>query len=70
MATEKNFEYLGQSFQLQLLNQIVVDKDFAHSIADVIEPKYKTNKFNYLDSTSIEIAINKSTENFNIIYKP
>jgi len=29
---DKNFDYLGNSFQLQLLNQIVVDKDFAHSI--------------------------------------
>jgi replicative DNA helicase len=45
MATEKNFEYLGQSFQLQLLNQIVVDKDFAHSIVDVIEPNYFENKY-------------------------
>ena len=45
MATEKNFEYLGQSFQLQLLNQIVVDKDFAHSIVDVIEPSYFENKY-------------------------
>lgn len=45
MAAEKNFEYLGQSFQLQLLNQIVVDKEFAHSIVDVIEPNYFENKY-------------------------
>jgi len=45
MAAEKNFEYLGQSFQLQLLNQIVIDKNFAHSIVDVIEPTYFENKY-------------------------
>ena len=45
MAAEKNFEYLGQSFQLQLLNQIVVDKEFSHSIVDVIEPNYFENKY-------------------------
>jgi len=45
MATEKNFDYLGQSFQIQLLNQIVVDKLFAHSIIDVIEPNYFENKY-------------------------
>ncbi len=45
MATGKNFEYLGQQFQLQLLNQIVVDKDFSHSIIDVIENSYFENKY-------------------------
>jgi len=45
MATEKNFEYLGQTFQLQLLNQLVIDKEFAHSIIDVIEPTYFENKY-------------------------
>jgi len=45
MAAEKNFEYLGQSFQLQLLNQIVIDKEFSHSIVDVIEPNYFENKY-------------------------
>jgi replicative DNA helicase len=45
MAAEKNFEYLGQAFQLQLLNQIIVDKEFAHSIVDVIEPSYFENKY-------------------------
>ena len=29
MATNKNFEYLGNNFQIQLLNQIIVDKDFS-----------------------------------------
>jgi replicative DNA helicase len=45
MATSKNFEYLGNTFQLQLLNRIVVDKDFSHSIIDVIENDYFENKY-------------------------
>jgi len=45
MSSHKNFEYLGQSFQLQLLNQIIVDKDFTHSIIDVIEPTHFENKY-------------------------
>jgi len=36
MASNKNFDYLGSTFQLQLLNQIVIDKDFSRSIIDVI----------------------------------
>mgnify|MGYP000651302545 CR=1 FL=1 len=45
MATSKNFEYLGNTFQLQLLNQIIVDKDFSHTILDVIENEYFENKY-------------------------
>jgi len=45
MATSKNFEYLGNTFQLQLLNQIIVDKDFSRSIIDVIENNYFENKY-------------------------
>jgi replicative DNA helicase len=45
MATGKNFEYLGNTFQLQLLNQIIVDKEFSHSILDVIENSYFENKY-------------------------
>jgi replicative DNA helicase len=45
MATNKNFEYLGNNFQIQLLNQIILDKDFSHSIIDVIEPTYFENKY-------------------------
>ena len=45
MLAHKNFEYLGQSFQLQLLNQIILDKDFAHTIIDVIEPSHFENKY-------------------------
>ncbi len=41
----KNFEYLGNTFQIQLLNQIIVDKEFAQSIVDVIEPTYFDNNY-------------------------
>ena len=45
MNTDKNFDYLGQTFQLQLLNQIITDKDFAHSIVEVVENSYFENKY-------------------------
>jgi replicative DNA helicase len=45
MPTTKNFEYLGNTFQLQLLNQIIVDKDFSQSIIDVIDNNYFENKY-------------------------
>ena len=45
MATNKNFEYLGNNFQIQLLNQIIVDKDFSQSIIEVIENSYFENKY-------------------------
>ena len=45
MSKEINFGYLGNSFQLQLLNNIIVDKDFANSIVDVLEPKYFDNQY-------------------------
>ena len=41
----KNFDYLGNGFQIQLLNQIIEDKDFSQSIVDVIEPSYFDNKY-------------------------
>ena len=41
----KNFDYLGNTFQIQLLNQIIVDKEFAQSIVDVLEPSYFDNKY-------------------------
>ena len=41
----KNFDYLGNTFQLQLVNQIIEDKDFASSIIDVIESSYFDNKY-------------------------
>jgi replicative DNA helicase len=45
MATNKNFDYLGNSFQIQLLNQIIVDKDFSRSIIDVMDVNYFDNKY-------------------------
>ena len=41
----KNFDYLGNTFQLQLLNQIIVDKEFSMTIMDVIESSYFDNKY-------------------------
>ena len=45
MSKEKNFGYLGNSFQIQLLNNIVIDKQFANSIIDVLDPKYFDNQY-------------------------
>lgn len=45
MSKEKNFGYLGNTFQLQLLNNIILYKDFANSIVDVLEPKYFDNQY-------------------------
>jgi len=45
MSNEKNFGYLGNTFQIQLINNIIVYKDFASSIVDVIEPKYFDNQY-------------------------
>lgn len=45
MSKEINFGYLGNSFQIQLLNNIIIDKDFANSIVDVIDPKYFDNQY-------------------------
>lgn len=45
MASNKNFDYLGSTFQLQLINQIVIDKDFSRSIIDVIETSYFENRY-------------------------
>ena len=45
MASNKNFDYLGSTFQLQLLNQIIVDKDFSRSIIDVMDSHYFESKY-------------------------
>ena len=45
MATNKNFEYLGNNFQIQLLNQIIIDKEFSRTIIEVIENNYFENKY-------------------------
>lgn len=41
----KNFDYLGNTFQLQLINQIILDKTFAATIIDVLESSYFDNKY-------------------------
>lgn len=41
----KNFDYLGNTFQIQLLNQLIVNKEFSTSIMDVIETTYFDNKY-------------------------
>ncbi len=42
---QKNFDYLGNTFQVQLLNQIIVDKEFSTTIMDVLELSYFDNKY-------------------------
>ena len=45
MNDNKNFGYLGHSFQLKLINLIITDKSFFTSIIDVILPKYFDNQY-------------------------
>ena len=45
MSENKNFGYLGHSFQLKLINLIITDKTFFTSIIDVIIPKYFDNQY-------------------------
>ncbi len=45
MADKKNFGHLGSTFQIQLLNNIIVYKDFSNSIIDVIDPQYFDNQY-------------------------
>ena len=45
MSNDKNFGYLGNTFQIQLLNNIILYKDFATSIVDVLDPKYFDNQY-------------------------
>jgi len=42
---DKNFDYLGGTFQQQLINQIIIDKNFSHSILEVLEANYFENKY-------------------------
>ena len=42
---KKNFDYLGNTFQIQLLNQIIVDKNFSNTIMDVLDSNYFDNKY-------------------------
>jgi replicative DNA helicase len=45
MSANKNFGYLGNNFQIQLLNNILVTSDFANTIIDVMDPKYFDNNY-------------------------
>lgn len=65
----KNFDYLGNTFQIQLINQIVVDKDFSSSIMDVIESSYFDNKYFKIIMQMIKEYYKKyeSTPNFETI---
>ena len=45
MSDKKNFGYLGNTFQIQLLNNIITYKDFSNSILEVIEPTYFDNQY-------------------------
>jgi len=45
MGSDKNFNYLGENFQLQLLNQVIIDKEFSRTILDVIDINYFENRY-------------------------
>ena len=51
----KNFDYLGQTFQLQLINQIILDKEFARAIIDFLKvyPNLK-NEIGFICTESIK----------------
>ena len=65
----KNFDYLGNQFQLQLLNQIIEDKEFSSSIMDVIESSYFDNKYFKIIIQMIKEYFSKyeSTPNFDTL---
>jgi len=44
-TTNENFGYLGNNFQLKLINQIITDKKFAAIILDVIDSRYFDNQY-------------------------
>ena len=45
MSSEKNFGYLGNTFQIQLINQLILNKEFARAIIDVLDSKYFDNQY-------------------------
>ena len=45
MSDKKNFGYLGNTFQIQLLNNIILYKIFSNSIIQVIDPHYFDNQY-------------------------
>jgi|TARA_R110002020_G_scaffold196775_3_gene397768 replicative DNA helicase len=45
MSGKNNFGYLGYNFQIKLLNQLILDKNFTNSIVEVIEARYFDNQY-------------------------
>ena len=45
ITNNENFGYLGNNFQLKLINQIITDKKFAGIIIDVIDSRYFDNQY-------------------------
>lgn len=45
MNNRKDFGYLGETYQLKIFNQIVIDKPFASSVISILDEKYFSNKY-------------------------
>jgi hypothetical protein len=46
MSKQKsNLGYLGQNFQLQLINQLIVDEKFSSTIIDILDPTYFDSEY-------------------------
>jgi len=45
MSGQDNFGYLGYNFQIKLLNNILIDKNFGKNIVEHINPKYFDNQY-------------------------
>ena len=59
MKESKSFGYLGNGFQLNLLNQLITDKKFSQKILEVISPKYFDNQYFKLISQMIKEYFDK-----------
>jgi replicative DNA helicase len=66
---KKNFDYLGNTFQIQLLNQLIVDKNFSNTIIDVLDGNYFDNKYFKIISQLVKEYYKKyeSTPSFDTI---
>ena len=51
---EKNLGYLGWSFQIKLVKQLIEDNKFCEGIIDIIDPKYFDNEYLRLIVASIK----------------
>jgi len=55
MSKQKgNLGYLGQNFQIKLINQIIVDEKFGNSVIDAILPTYFDNEYLRLIAAEIK----------------